>query len=83
MNSNEIRDYLERAPKRFGFNGYCMVNHTYARYNWLASIARGTLDDKINRRAGIVETLSFWKTPCHSSYKRKLRRVKKFNGSIK
>jgi|JI10StandDraft_1071094.scaffolds.fasta_scaffold421056_2 hypothetical protein len=49
---NEIRDFLNRAPKRFAFNGQRVVYSTHARLKWLADIARGTIDERINRRAG-------------------------------
>lgn len=54
MQTNEIRDYLERAPKRLYFRDGRMVNTTYIRLTWLTTIARGLLDEKINRRAGII-----------------------------
>ena len=76
MITNEIRDYIERAPKRrWKFDGFCMVNNTHVRFKWLADIARGTLDCKINRRAGIVTEKSFFKYPIGSSIKRHARRV--------
>lgn len=62
MNQNEIRDYIERAPLRRQVNGSRMLNNTAARYAWLSTIARGTLDDRINRRAGIVEVWNPWGT---------------------
>lgn len=62
MQTNEIRDYLERAPKRWTFNGQGMVNHSHVRLKWLASIAQGNLNARINRRAGLVDE---WKPFCN------------------
>ena len=74
LDPNEIRDYLSRAPRRFHFNGMRMVNNTAARFSWLASIASGTLDQRINRRAGINDVYRPFKYPAHSSQKRHHRR---------
>lgn len=70
MHPNEIRDYLERAPKKWSFNGHLMVNNTRSRYLWLAVLLRGPLDERINRRAGLVMDLLPWKNPVHSSCRR-------------
>lgn len=59
---NEIRDYINRAPARFVFNGHQIVRNTHARLKWLADLARGSIDDRINRRAGIVDVYQPWKT---------------------
>lgn len=74
LHQNEIRDYLARAPRRFHFDGMRMVNNTSARFSWLASIASGTLDQRINRRAGIADVFQPFKYPVHSSQKRHHRR---------
>ena len=74
LDQNEIRDYLSRAPRRFHFDGMRMVNNTGARFAWLASIASGTLDQRINRRAGIEDVFLPFKYPVHSSQKRHHRR---------
>lgn len=74
LNQNEIRDYLARAPRRFHFDGMRMVNNTGARFAWLASIASGTLDQRINRRAGINDVFQPFKYPVYSSQKRHNRR---------
>ena len=74
LHQNEIRDYLARAPRRFHFNGMFMVNNTAARFSWLASIASGTLDQRINRRAGINDVFQPFKYPIYSSQKRHHRR---------
>ena len=73
MQINEIRDYIERAPKRWSFCGTRMVNHTHARYKWLDDLARGTLHERINRRAGIIDTWFPWKNPIQSSVRRNSR----------
>ena len=74
LHPNEIRDYLARAPHRFHFDGMRMVNNTAARFAWLASIASGTLDQRINRRAGIADDYKPFKYPVYSSQKRHHRR---------
>lgn len=73
MNQNEIRDYIERAPKKWRFDGGRMINSTHARLKWLCSIAQGTLDEKINRRAGIDDSYKPWKYPVGSSIRRNYR----------
>lgn len=62
LHANEIRDYVARAPKKWEFRGSQMVNHTHVRLVWLSSIARGTLHERINRRAGIT---SPWRPYCN------------------
>ena len=74
LNPNEIRDYLARASSRFHFDGMRMVNNTGARFKWLASIATGTIDQRINRRAGITDDSKPFKYPVYSSQKRHHRR---------
>lgn len=53
---NEIHDYLQRAPARSTVDQLTgkVRWHTHARLTWLADLARGTIDERINRRAGIV-----------------------------
>jgi hypothetical protein len=70
MHQNEIRDYLERAPKKWNFDGRRMVNNTHVRFVWLADLARGPLDERINRRAGLIAEPLPWKHPVHSSCRR-------------
>lgn len=70
MNQNEIRDYIERGPKKWRFSGGQMVNTTHVRLKWLCEIAHGTLDGKINRRAGIVDLYMPWKYPVGSAIRR-------------
>lgn len=60
MNTNEIRDYVERAPRRRHMIGQRLVNNTRARFLWLADLAKGTLDERINRRAGVLDTFRPW-----------------------
>lgn len=81
MNQNEIRDYLERAPKRWTFRCGRMVNHTQARLTWLASLAEGTLNERINRRAGWANDWKPWKNPTYKAvarHKRKMARKEVF-----
>lgn len=63
LHANEIRDYINRAPKKWDFDGLRMINNTHARLIWLASIAHGTLDERINRRAGIKDLWQPWMQP--------------------
>lgn len=73
MNTNEIRDYLDRAPKRWAYRDGKMVNFTGARLKWLASMCQGTLHERINRRAGIVQAWLPWKNAVHSAIRRHRR----------
>ncbi len=73
LHTNEIRDYIARAPKRWQFNGDQMVNTTYVCLKWLTSIAAGSLHDKINRRAGIVVEWRPWTYPVQSAIRRNHR----------
>jgi hypothetical protein len=80
IQNNEIRDYLERAPKRFRFDGRRMVNYTHQRFTWLASLARGTIDEKINRRAGAIDRYRPFHNATSSAYHRHIRRVLRISG---
>lgn len=53
LNDNEIRDFLARAPKRFYRSGVYCHNPAVARYRWLAEISEGSIDHRIQRRAGV------------------------------
>jgi hypothetical protein len=77
LHTNEIRDYLARAPKRWTFDGHGMTNHTHVRLKWLCALARGTLDEKINRRAGIVPVWRPWANPVWSAIRRHRRKAAK------
>lgn len=79
LHTNEIRDYLARAPKRWQFNGMGMVNNTGARLRWLETICRGTLHERINRRAGIVQEYAPWRhlNPAQRSVRRHWRKEQK------
>jgi hypothetical protein len=61
LDANEIRDYIQRAPQRKRFDGQRIVWNTATRYKWLADISRGSIDERINRRAGIVFEYVPWK----------------------
>lgn len=62
LHTNEIRDYLARAPKKWEFRGREMINNTHVRLVWLAGIAYGPLNERINRRAGIINP---WRPFCN------------------
>ena len=62
LEQNEIRDYIQRAPARCAYNGSQIVWNTHSRLVWLASLARGSIDERINRRAGLVADYQPWKT---------------------
>jgi hypothetical protein len=71
LEQNEIRDYIQRAPARCVFNGKEIVWNTHARLVWLASLARGSIDERINRRAGILDCFQPWKiSPEHKASRR-------------
>lgn len=74
LDQNEIRDYLKRAPKRMYFDGARMVNTTHARLKWLSEIALGSLDERINRRAGQPSRWEPWRFPVASAIRRHARR---------
>ena len=74
LDQNEIRDYINRAPKRLRFDGGRMVNTTHVRLKWLAQIAIGTLNERINRRAGQADQWTPWKNPVGSAIRRHGRR---------
>jgi len=61
IHTNEVRDYIARAPKRKRIDGKRVVWNTEARLKWLASLCRGSIDERINRRAGIVDIYQPWK----------------------
>lgn len=77
---NEIRDYLGRAPRKWCFDSGRMVNTTHVRLKWLADIARGTLDQKINRRAGLVDVWRTWVNPVNSAIRRHGRNKRRAAG---
>jgi len=70
---NEIRDYIARAPRPWRFVDGRMVCASYARLSWLATIARGTLDSRINRRAGMLQEFRPWHYPVQGSIRRNIR----------
>lgn len=77
MDANEIRDFIERAPKRFAFNGMRMVNNAHVRYKWLSEISVGSIDSRINRRAGILDKWIPWVNPIYKSMSRNRKKVAK------
>ena len=75
---NEITDFIARAPKRgFSYNGAQILNHAPARYKWLYEISRGTINERINRRAGIIDKYIPWKNPVMRSINRNRRKALK------
>lgn len=74
LETNEIRDYLKRAPKRMYFDGRRMVNTMHVRLKWLSEIALGTIDERINRRAGNPSRWEPWRFPVASAIRRHARR---------
>jgi len=74
LDTNEIRDYLRRAPKRWSFDGGRMINTTHVRLKWLADIARGPIDERINRRAGLESPWRPFHNPALKSITRNRRR---------
>lgn len=77
MHVNEIRDFIERAPKRFAFDGQRMRNHAHVRYQWFSQISIGSIDSRINRRAGIVDKWIPWVNPTYKSMSRHRKKVAK------
>lgn len=70
LHPNEIRDYLQRAPKRPYFDGERIVFTTHVRLKWLSEIARGTIDAKINRRAAVPDPWKPFRNPVVNSRNR-------------
>lgn len=75
IDPNEIRDYLNRAPKRREIRKGGFVNNTSARFVWLAALcSHGTLHERINRRAGIVDVFRPYTNPVWKACDRHLRK---------
>lgn len=74
LHPNEIRDFLARAPKRRSSNGQGFLNNTHGRFKWLCDIARGTINEKINRRAGVADPCQPWVNPVWSAIRRHSRK---------
>lgn len=75
---NEIRDFLQRAPRRnWCFVGDHLINYEGCRSLWFASLLQGTIDERINRRAGLKVFAAVpyapWRGP-YSAIKRHKRR---------
>ena len=62
IHPNEIRDFVNRAPRPFVFEGQRILDMSRVRGTWLSEMASGSIDDRINRRAGIKKTKLFYKT---------------------
>lgn len=82
MHSNEIRDFLERAPKRIVRRNGKSVYPTHSRLKWLADLAAGSIDDRINRRAGIRFADKPWHNPVWSACQRHQRKLNKRSSLI-
>lgn len=73
LNVNEIRDFLARAPKRFYRSGAYCRNPAAVRYRWLAEISEGSIDHRIERRAGVRSNPDYVK-PIQKSIRRNARK---------
>lgn len=78
---NEIRDYIQRAPVPRRFDGRQIVYSTHARLVWLASMARGSIHERINRRAGIPDLWRPFVNPVFKAHERNRRRRMKIAGT--
>jgi hypothetical protein len=78
MHPNGIRYDIERASKRWQYqhDGW-MLNNSGARLKSLARLCRGTLDERIKRRVGIIDTWLPWKNPVRSVIARNGRKANK------
>jgi len=74
IDTNEIRDYLNRAPRKWEYRDGRMLNNTHARLKWLSEIAIGSIDQRINRRAGISDPWLPW---CNPGFKAMCRNQRK------
>ena len=85
MLTNEIRDFLARAPRRWKFNGCAMENYDNVRKTWLDEIRQGTIDERINRRAGYAVHKAPFYAPWRGSaeaalYRKKRKEFKRAHG---
>ncbi len=74
---NEITDFLNRAPKKLVYNGYGIQNNSAIRFRWLSEICAGSINQRINRRAGIKDDYIPWKSPTFASVSRHSRKLLK------
>ena len=49
---NEIRDFIERCPKRIRFDGTSIINYDKIRREWIKDIDSGSIHERVNRRSG-------------------------------
>ena len=49
---NEIRDFINRAPRRWRFDGFSIQNYATICREWMTEIDSGTIHERINRRSG-------------------------------
>lgn len=75
IHPNEIRDFVNRAPRPFVFEGQRILDMSRVRGTWLSEMASGSIDDRINRRAGFKKGgKPFYKTnPIWASVRRNHR----------
>jgi len=59
---NEIREYINRTPAQFLFKGYQIFMNIHARLKRLADLAKSSIDDRVKRRAEIINVYQLWKT---------------------
>ena len=74
IDTNEIRDSLRRAHKRWHIDGGRTVKTMHVRLKWQSDIARVTIDDRINRRAGLESPWRPFRSPVCKSISRNRRR---------
>lgn len=77
MHPNEIRDFLNRAPRKLTFNGVGIINNSHVRYRWLSQIAYGSIHERINRRAGHIDMWKPWCNPVYKAMARNQRKLRK------
>lgn len=81
LHTNEIRDYILRAPKKIIFKGGRIINTTAVRYRWLSQLAEGPLDARTNRRAGVADDWKPFHNPTRSAIRRNARNLMRKAGS--
>ena len=84
MHSNEIRDFIERAPAPRVFDGYRLLDMSPVRQLWLSEIFSGDIHSRINRRAGLmVHARPFYKqNPVFASVRRHARHLRRIEGIL-
>ena len=49
---NEIRDFIERCPKRIRFDGSSIIYYDKIQRLWIEDMDSGSIHERINRRSG-------------------------------